>query len=497
MSNLSEKRHSYLGYAVKLAAGLFLIFVFGWICPSWGGIAQTGIQAIGIFFGLIFLLSNAEFGLILPSLLGFLAVLLTDAYTPNSLMAATFGNSTVVQIIFAYVLCQTIIDTGAGEFIAKWLLTRKSLHGRPYLFCFVFFFASWVMGAFAKIGGIVFVIALLDSLVEKLDYEKTGSFNRWMSLGSFVSACIGMALIPFQGLPLVIFGAILSAMAQSGIVLNYAVYMLSITVFSMAFIALFALGMKLCRVEVSRLGSFDLSCIGSGEENGALRMTRKQLLACLIFVFAIAYSVVMAFLSPDSPVGRLLSVFDQCTWFILALVIFFLLREEGKPLLDAEQTFRRSVSWGIVLAVCIFNVIGGMLANPEFGVRGWLNSLLEPVFSGLPFPVFMLLICLVSTICTNLFANAAVGLIVGTLTMPFAITYGETLGINVTVYGAAVTMSAMFSFMTMAAAGYVPLLLTRPCIQQNQKFLWGVGGGTCLGGIALMAVVFTALAYIL
>ena len=113
MSNLSEKRHSYLGYAVKLAAGLFLIFVFGRICPSWGGIAQTGIQAIGIFFGLIFLLSNAEFGLILPSLLGFLAVLLTDAYTPNSLMAATFGNSTVVQIIFAYVLCQTIIDTRA------------------------------------------------------------------------------------------------------------------------------------------------------------------------------------------------------------------------------------------------------------------------------------------------------------------------------------------------------------------------------------------------
>ena len=81
--------------------------------------------------------------------------------------------------------------------------------------------------------------------------------------------------------------------------------------------------------------------------------------------------------------------------------------------------------------------------------------------------------------------------------MPFAITYGDTIGINVTVYGAAVTMSAMFSFMTMASAGYVPLFLTRPCIQKNQKFLWGVGGGTCLGGILLMTVLFTALAYLL
>ena len=496
MPDTGIKKQTYTAYIVKLLVGLFFIFVFGRVCPPWGGITQTGIQAIGIFFGLIFLLSNSEFGLILPSLLGFLAVLLTDAYTPSSLMAATFGNSTVVQIIFAYVLCQTIISTGAGEFISKWLLTRKVLRGKPYLFCFVFFFAAWVMGAFANIGGIVFVLALLDSLIDNLGYEKEGSFNRWMSLGSFVSACIGMALIPFQGLPLVIFGAILSAMAQSGIVLNYAVYMLSIIVFSMAFIVLFALTMKACRVDADKLRAFDVSRI-SGEQGGKLRMTRKQVLACLIFLFAIAYSVVMAFLPADSPLGQALSTFDQCTWFILALVIFFLLREDGKPLLNEEQTFRSSISWGIVLAVCIFNVIGGMLANPELGVRGWLNALMEPIFTGLPFPVFMLLICFVSTICTNVFANAAVGLIVGTLTMPFAITYGDTIGINVTVYGAAVTMSAMFSFMTMASAGYVPLFLTRPCIQKNQKFLWGVGGGTCLGGILLMTVLFTALAYLL
>lgn len=496
MPDTGIKKQTYTAYIVKLLVGLFFIFVFGRVCPPWGGITQTGIQAIGIFFGLIFLLSNSEFGLILPSLLGFLAVLLTDAYTPSSLMAATFGNSTVVQIIFAYVLCQTIISTGAGEFISKWLLTRKVLRGKPYLFCFVFFFAAWVMGAFAKIGGIVFVLALLDSLIDNLGYEKEGSFNRWMSLGSFVSACIGMALIPFQGLPLVIFGAILSAMAQSGIVLNYAVYMLSIIAFSMAFIVLFALTMKACRVDADKLRAFDVSRI-SGEQGGKLRMTRKQVLACLMFLFAIAYSVVMAFLPADSPLGQALSTFDQCTWFILALAIFFLLREDGKPLLNEEQTFRSSISWGIVLAVCIFNVIGGMLANPELGVRGWLNALMEPIFTGLPFPVFMLLICFVSTICTNVFANAAVGLIVGTLTMPFAITYGGTIGINVTVYGAAVTMSAMFSFMTMASAGYVPLFLTRPCIQKNQKFLWGVGGGTCLGGILLMTVLFTALAYLL
>lgn len=490
------KRQGYGPYIVKLLIGLFLIFVFGRICPVWGDVSRVGVQGIWIFFGLIFLLSNSEFGLILPSLLGFIAVLLTGFYTPEGLIAATFGNSTVVQIIFAYVLCQTIIATGAGEFISKWLITRKVLYGKPYLFCFVFFLASWIMGAFAHIGGIVFVLALLDSLVEQLGDEKEGSFNRWMSLGTFVSAAIGMALIPFQGLPLVIFGAILSAMAQSGIALNYAVYMLSIVVFSLGFTAVFALVMKLVRVDVVKLRTFDIGGI-AGKDGAGLRMSQKQILACVTFLFAIAYSVVTAFISAEGALGQALATFDQCTWFILALAIFFILREDGKPLLNEEQTFRSSISWGIVLAVCIFNVVGGMLANPELGVRGWLNAILEPVFSGLPFPVFMLLICFFSTICTNLFANAAVGLIVGTLTMPFSIVYSQTIGINVTVYGAAVTMSAMFSFMTMASAGYVPLFLTRPCIQKHQKFLWGVGGGTCLGGILLMTVVFTVLAYIL
>lgn len=492
----TEVKNNYLAkYIVKLAIGLFLIFGFGMVCPSWGGISRTGIQTIGIFFGLIFLLSNSEFGLVLPSLIGFIAVLLTDIYDPTSLMADTFGNSTVVQIIFAYVLCQTIIDTGAGEFISKWLLTRKALNGRPYLFCFVFLCASWIMGAFAKIGGIVFVLALLDSLIDNLKYDKEGQFNRWMSLGSFVAAAVGMALIPFQGLPLVIFGAILSAMEQSGIELNYAVYMFSIIAFSLAFVALFSVIMKLCHVDVEKLRRFDARTMIGG--SGKLHMTRKQIIACIIFLFAIAYSVVLAFVDAESPFAQAMATFDQCTWFILALAIFFVLREDGKPLLNEEKTFRGGISWGIVLAVCIFNVIGSMLANPELGVRGWLNSVLEPVFSGLPFPVFMLLICFVSTIATNLFANAAVGLIVGTLTMPFAITYSQTIGINPTVYGAAVTMPAMFSFMTMAAAGYVPLFLTRPCIQKNQKFLWGVGGSTCIGGILLMTIVFTVLAYIL
>ena len=491
-----QKKQNYAAYIIKLMIGLFFLFVFGYVCPPWGGISLEGIQAIGIFFGLVFLISCSDFGLIFPALLGFIALVVTNAYTPKTLIGATFGNTMVVQIIFAYVLCQVLIDTGAGEFIANWLMARKVLHGRPYLFCFVFFFVSLLMGAFAQIGGIIFVLTLLDSIVSELDYDTEGTFNRWMSLGSFVSACIGMGFIPFQGLPLVIFGSILTAMQQNGIALNYATYMLSVIVFSLLFITAFALVMKVLKVDVKRLRTFDITK-GSNFDRSKLMMTKQQLIACLAFLFGIMYSIITVFLKKDSPLMKFLSNFDQCTWFIVALAIFFVIRVNGKPILNEEKTFRGSISWSIILIICIFSVIGGMMASPDLGVRAWLYKILSPVFSGMPFPLFMLLICFIAAVFTNILANAVVGIVLGTITMPFAIVYSQAIGINLSVYGAAVTIASMLSFMTMVSAGYAPLFLTRPCIKKDQKFLWSVGSGTLLGGIVLATVVFTALAYVL
>lgn len=493
--NATTKERVNSKYIVKLTLGLIIIFVLGNAVPTWGPVTRTGVQAICMFFGLIYMLSNSEFGLILPALLGFTALVMTDAFDPPALIAATFGNTVVAQIIFAYVCCQLIISTGAAEFISKWLLARKNLEGRPHLFTFVFFIAAWIMGAFAHIGGIVFNFTLLDSLLVTIDEEEEGKLARWLSLGTFISAAIGMGLIPFQGLPLVIFGSIMTAMSKNGITLNYGTYMLSVIVFSILLILAFNFAIKASKVDISKLRSFDPKSINSNGES--LKATSSQVIAIIIFFFGISYSILGAFIPKGTALGKIFETFDQCTWFILALSIFFMLRQEGKPILNAEKTFRSGISWSIVLTVCVFNVIGGMMANPAFGVRIWLNQILAPIFTGMPFPIFILVICLVGTLCTNFFANAAVGLIIGTLTMPFAIAYSKTIGINVTVYGACVTMSAMFAFLTLASSGYAPLLLTRPCIQKHQNFIWGIGSATLIIGALLMAIVFTVLAYIL
>jgi hypothetical protein len=287
----------------------------------------------------------------------------------------------------------------------------------------------------------------------------------------------------------------MTAMQQSGIMLNYAVYMLSVISFSLLFILLFSLAIKLSKIDVSKLTDFDITKT-EGFDVSKTKMTKEQLLACICFLFGIFYSIITTFLTKGNPLMKFLSIFDQCTWFILALALFFMFRKNGKGILNEEKTFRSSISWSIILVICIFSVVGGMMASPDLGVRTWLAQVLGPVFSGMPFPLFMLLICLVAGITTNFFSNAVVGVIVATITMPFAIAYSQTIGVNLSIYGATVTMASMFCFLTMAAAGYTPLFLTRPCIKKDQKFLWCAGGGSLLGAILLLTVVNTILAYI-
>lgn len=113
-----KKRESTSVYYLKLIIGLFLMFGFGHICPTWGGITQVGVMALGIFIGVVFLIVTG-YGLVMPSLVGMFALLLTGFYSSNAMIAATTGSATVFQLILVYALCQAVVECGAGEVMAK------------------------------------------------------------------------------------------------------------------------------------------------------------------------------------------------------------------------------------------------------------------------------------------------------------------------------------------------------------------------------------------
>lgn len=125
-------------YVVHCAIMLVLMFC-GWFLPASAVITPMGMKAIGIFAGLIY--GWIFIDLIWPSLLGIILLSFTGYGTLTGIFGEGFGSEIVLLIIFFSVFTKWLEDIGLTNSIAQWMLTRKILVGRPYLFIFIFFWS--------------------------------------------------------------------------------------------------------------------------------------------------------------------------------------------------------------------------------------------------------------------------------------------------------------------------------------------------------------------
>ena len=198
-------------------------------------------------------------------------------------------------------------------------------------------------------------------------------------------------------------------------------------------------------------------------------------------------------LTQDSGYGSFASI-TQAGWFLLVIVVLCIVKIDGKPLMNANKHFKEGSMWGMITAVGIFSMLGGALASNDLGINQWLTEVLGPMFSDMSWPVFVLLIVVVCTVVTNFFSNMATGVIVSSLTAPFAAQYADA-GINITVIGTAIAFSSMFAYLTYAAAGPAPLLLGKEGIES--KFVWSKGVLALVIYAVAATVVFSLIGYIL
>ena len=491
VTETSASNKTSASYYIKLLICILFMFFFNKIVPSWGGITETGVAAIGIFIGLV-LMIVFDFGLIPATMMAVFAVVMTGFYDGNTVIGMTIGNATVVQLLFIFAVCNSLIQTGAGEFLAKWMLTRKSIQGRPMLFLFVLLFVGWICGPFMGTGGLVLLYTIMDYIIATLGYDPDSDFNMTTRIGLQTSCMLGMAFLPFKGITLAIYASIAGALEAAGIQTNYAYYM----IFSFLIGILYCIGFLLImrfvfRVDISRLKTLDVTKM-EGMQN--LRITPQQIISIIFTALAILYTLIQLIL-PDGALKTWYNGITLWLWAAFMLAILSLLRWEGKPVVNPEQLMGK-VMWGVTLAVAAFTVVGSMLSNNDLGVRTWIGSVLSPIFGGMPFPVFVLVIVIVATVVTNFFSNLATGLIIGSAVAPFCVEYCNSLGVNGTFICLALVSSCMFAYLTMAACGPAPILLSQEPFVKKPGYIWSHGIPPFILGIILIWALSTIGAYI-
>ena len=107
-----------LSYWLNTSIVIFLMFFFGRLIAPWGAITPVGMQVLGIFLGLIWGWSIIE--ILWPSLMGMLALGMSDYMTMAQAMQEGFGNSCVLLVFFCLIFATYFDSTGINKIIAEW-----------------------------------------------------------------------------------------------------------------------------------------------------------------------------------------------------------------------------------------------------------------------------------------------------------------------------------------------------------------------------------------
>lgn len=482
------------GQWIGAVVGVLIMFGTGFVVPAWSAVTPMGVSMIGVFIGLLVLITATN-NLIWTSLLAIFAIVVLGYSAGNATISSSLGNSTVFQCILLFMICFGMRKTGVGEVLAKKVVSAKFMQGRPFVFTWVllavFMLADTLLGATA---GTLLAYTIFDSIKDVLGFQKKDRYVQAMKMGLYLCGIMGAALMPFQAMPLAITGAFTAAIAPYGFGFNAGLYIVGSLIVGMVFVFAYALLIKFVfGCDMSRLQSFDPNEIEALKKIDS-HFSAGQIIYVLAFLVGIAYSFVTLFISKDTAFYAWFGPISQGVWFVVTIVAVSLIHIEGKPLLDTRAAMKEGVDWGIILAVAAFVVIGGALSNQDLGIQAWLTELLSPIFANMPFPVFMLIIIAVTTIITNFFSNMATGIIVSSVAMPFIAAYCGA-GADATMIAAAISVSANCAFLTYAAAGPAPIMLGNE--DMESKFVWSRGAITIVAYVIVATVVFSVLAMVL
>lgn len=419
---------------------VLLMFGFGYLPPI-GEITVVGMKMLGVFLGLLYGWSTC--GMFWPSLLGWAALGFTGIASMKEIMQQGFGNETIVFLVFILVLVQMLSDSGAIDNVTNFIITRPWLQGRPWLFSTIFLFASGLLATFGQAYAAFFLFwGILFSIFKKVGYKPYERYPAIMIVGVIISASPFGLMLPFKAMPLVILGTFANI---TGIQVNYLQYMLVMIPAGLAIIIGYILACRfILKPDVSKMASFDVTKLTA--ENAEISKHQKAVI--ISFCIALLLLLIPGSLPSSWMITQYLSSLGSASLMIICTVAFSLIKVEGKPLLDFNQSAKNGLNWPIIFMLIVILLLSSLLLSDETGIRAALVTVLSPVLTGFSGIAFLVVLYVIVLVLTNFMNN----IIVGIMFLPVLATFYETLNANPIVGVMLLLLGINTAFLTPAAS---------------------------------------------
>ena len=414
-------------YFVHILIGLAIMFVFRFIpvgiLPH---VTEVGMQILGIFIGTIYLWTTID--PTVSSLISISMIAYSDYAAAGAVLTAWFGNPVLVQMMFLMIFTGGLTNRRLTAYIGRWIMTRKFIEGKPWVFTTVICFGTYIMSSFIGCFAPIFLFwPILTDVFDEIGFTKEDKYPKQMLMAVVMSALVGFPVPPWManGLALLSnfrgivtnFGPIADATISNGSYFIFTFTMGCILVASLVLVMKF-----IFRPDVTPLKKVTIEMLN---KNPLPPMNKAQK---IYGVALIAFICLMLFpsLLPTLPVLSFINANSYVTCTVLVVVLLALKDDEGKPVLNFSAVMAKDFAWPTFWLCAVAILIGSVLTNESTGITPFLNTLLGPVFNGMSGVMFAVVFLLLAILLTNICNSLVIGMIM----QPVILTYCANSGTN-------------------------------------------------------------------
>ena len=359
-----------------LAAGLAALFL-----PAILG-CDVAVRMLCVFLGSIWLWVTCPIEI--GSVACLAALCLLPGVTPAAVFTASFGSSTIMFLVFSFLLAYALSSTGVLRRIAVSFIDNPLAKKNVRLFLACYLLAVLVIGSFmAPTTVFILFFSLVQEIYSLLGLEKGDPLARRMMVGTGFFASISCAMTPVaHTFPIMALGYYADATGQTISYVSYLRYGLP------AGLILAVLAYVLLSLGLPKDYSFS-----------SVRFERTAWTWKEIFSLCVFGVVVLCWLA----IGIWPKTFTRLNalgtaW--PAMIGCVVLAAFG--CLSIKDGFSKGVSWSSILLCAATLAMGSFLTKDEFGVMPVVKAFIAPLTEN--FNAALLIIAF-SVVMTNLISN--------------------------------------------------------------------------------------------
>lgn len=417
----------------------FFMFVFGRILPTFADVTEAGLQVLGVFIGCLWgWIFAGSIGW--PSLLGFVALGMTDYINMTDLIVAGVGSQTAMMLLCVLLITAFVEYSGISRVVINFMLTRKFAKGRPWIICFVFLMASFVTSilSFCTASAVMF-IALYHVLADSANIPKLSKQNALFLVGISYTSVAGDVIFPFKLTGSMIMG---TYEAVSGMPLNWGLYSaFAIVVAVVTTIGIVLMGKFIFRIDLSMLQ--DVSNLPGLDK----KATKREKVSLALVIIALV-SLFLPNVLPECSVKAMLDTLGTGGIAAFFTVLIVVIHVDGKPLAKFTD-IARGFNWDVMFMIFILFPIATALMADTVGIKSSLSAAMTSFTGGMS-PLVLAIFLIVATAIVTNFAN---NVVVGALFISILTTIAATNpSLNVTAIAVMIALAAQSSVFFPAAS---------------------------------------------